>query len=1229
MKRPLLSLGLFLLFPFILQPASWAASVVPVAIDANHVSVSACNAPASSCTVYVGSAVPKGETVMIVASWGGSATTATVSGFTPAVGPFNAAAGTNRGEVWIATNVPSGITQATVTLSAPSSGAEILIWIVSLTGVDNTTPTDANVTHANKGNGTSMTTGTSGVASAVAAEMIWGVFLEDNYSTPYAPGSGFTSLSGQEAVSLLEYENVSQTGTWTAAGTNGVSANNWIGVIFGLRAAGQGGGGGTPTLSSIAVTPANASISLGGSQQFTATGTFSDGSSQNLTSSVTWTSASPSVATISSNGLATAVATGGTTIQATSGSIIGSTGLTVTPPPTLVSLAVTPANASIAMASSQQFTATGTYSDSSTQNLTNVATWTSTNPATATISSTGLATGVAAGSTTIQATSGSVIGSTGLSVTPPPSLVSLAVTPANASIAMGGGQQFTATGTFSDSSTQNLTNSVAWSSSTTAVATIGTTGLAAGVAPGSTTIEAASGSITAYTGLTVTNALPGLIGHWTFDDGSGTTAADSSGNGYTATLVNGITWVAGEIGGAISANGTNQYASIPTINLTGTNAVTVTVWLNRTYTSGGSTGDVLLEFSENFFNYTDVFAFFPDDAYDCGTSAMAIGLHGNAGYNGKCYAQPSSGVWHHLALVYDMSQAAANEVQLYVDGVLQTALNQVVSSTNTGNFGNHSTYLFSRGGTQLFSAGEMDDLQLYNRALSASEIEQIYGTQDFSISASPSSQTVIQGNGTSYTASVGGSNGFSGAVALSVSGLPTGATGTFNPASVSGSGPSTLSVTTAISTPTGTYTLTITGTSGSLVHSVTATLVVNAAQDFTVTASPSSQSVVQGNGTSYTATVGALNGFSGAVTFGVSGLPTGATWTFNPTSVTGSGSSTLSVTTAISTPTGTYTLTIMGTSGSLVHNATATLVVTSGPDFTVSAAPSSQSVVQGNGTSYTATVGALSGFSGAVTFGVSGLPTGATGTFNPTSVTGSGSSTLSVTTATSTPTGTYTITITGTSGSLTHSATATLVVSAAANFTLTATPSSRTVVQGKSTTYTSKVTAQNGFTGTVTFSASGLPTGATATFSPSSVTTSGSVTMTVATTTSTPVGTYTLTITGTSGSLTHTVNVTLVTTGTFSITASPTAQTVSVGSSTSYTVTLVPGAGFTGVVSFTVSGLPSHATGVFSPTSVTNSGSTVLNVSTTTATAKKTSTLTITATSGSISSKTTVSLKTQ
>src|SRR5208283_866745 len=144
-----------------------------------------------------------------------------------------------------------------------------------------------------------------------------------------------------------------------------------------------------PVLVSIALTPVNSSIAAGNQQQFTATGTFSDGSKQNLTTSATWTSSATSVATISSGGLATGVAAGSTTIQATSGSINGSTGLTVTAP-MLVSIAVAPVNPSIAAGNQQQFTATGTYSDGSHQNLTSSATWTSSATSVATISSGGL-----------------------------------------------------------------------------------------------------------------------------------------------------------------------------------------------------------------------------------------------------------------------------------------------------------------------------------------------------------------------------------------------------------------------------------------------------------------------------------------------------------------------------------------------------------------------------------------------------------------------------------------------------------------------------------------------------------------------------------------------------------------------------------------------------------------------------------------------------------------------
>ena len=319
--------------------------------------------------------------------------------------------------------------------------------------------------------------------------------------------------------------------TWSSSATS-VATITSIGVASGVAAgsttilATSGSISGStsltvtpPTLVSIAVTPANASIAAGTQQQYTATGTYSDGSHQNLTSSATWTSSATSVATITSIGVASGVAAGSTTILATSGSISGSTSLTVTPA-TLVSIAVTPANASIAAGTQQQYTATGTYSDGSHQNLTSSATWTSSATSVATISSGGLATGVAAGSTTIKATSGSISGSTSLTVTPA-TLVSIAVTPANASIAAGTQQQYTATGTYSDGSHQNLTSSATWTSSATSVATISSGGLATGVAAGSTTILATSGSISGSTSLTVNSGLrasrrllPSAAGAW-------------------------------------------------------------------------------------------------------------------------------------------------------------------------------------------------------------------------------------------------------------------------------------------------------------------------------------------------------------------------------------------------------------------------------------------------------------------------------------------------------------------------------------------------------------------------------------------------------------------------------------------------------------------------------------------------------------------------------------------
>jgi len=170
---------------------------------------------------------------------------------------------------------------------------------------------------------------------------------------------------------------------------------------------------------------------------------------------------------------------------------------------TLSSIAVTPENPSVIGVATQQFTATGTYSDNSTKDITTSVTWSSSNTTVATIgASTGLATSAAAGTTTIKATSGSVSGSTTLTVTAP-TLNSIDVSPATQSINLGGMQQFTATGSYADSTTKNITASVTWSSDNTAVATIsnvtGSKGLAASLAAGTANITASLSSITSNT----------------------------------------------------------------------------------------------------------------------------------------------------------------------------------------------------------------------------------------------------------------------------------------------------------------------------------------------------------------------------------------------------------------------------------------------------------------------------------------------------------------------------------------------------------------------------------------------------------------------------------------------------------------------------------------------------------------------------------------------------------
>ncbi len=217
------------------------------------------------------------------------------------------------------------------------------------------------------------------------------------------------------------------------------------------------------SLQSIAVSPSNPSINQSQTQQFTATGTYSDGSTKNITTSVSWTSSNTAVASIGVNtGLATGVAAGSSQITAMLGSITSPVDtLTVVKSVTLQSIAVTPSSPSINPSQTQQFTATGTYSDGSTKDITTSATWASSNTSVASIgANTGLATGVAVGTSQITATLGSVASAGDTLTVKAAALQSIAVSPSNPSINQSQTQQFTATGTYSDGSTKNITTSV-------------------------------------------------------------------------------------------------------------------------------------------------------------------------------------------------------------------------------------------------------------------------------------------------------------------------------------------------------------------------------------------------------------------------------------------------------------------------------------------------------------------------------------------------------------------------------------------------------------------------------------------------------------------------------------------------------------------------------------------------------------------------------------------------
>jgi len=499
----------------------------------------------------------------------------------------------------------------------------------------------------------------------------------------------------------------------------------------------------------------------------------------------------------------------------------------------------------------------------------------------------------------------------------------------------------------------------------------------------------------------------------------------------------------------------------------------------------------------------------------------------------------------------------------------------------------------------------------------------VTATKNFTLSAAPNTLSIIQGSNGTSTITVNPISGFTGSVALSISPstpLPSGVTASFSPASTKTT--STLTLTASASATTGPATVTVQGTSGALTQTTNISLTVNPPQSFTLSASPNTLSVAQGSSNTSTISVTDVGGFSGSVSLAASGLPSGVTAGFATNPTTGSSLLTLTAS-ALATTGGPTTVTITGTSGALTETTTIALTVTAAPNFTLSAAPSTLSITQGGSNTSTITVHPTNGFTGSVTLAASGLPSGVTAGFatNPTT----GTSVLTLTASTSATTGgPTTVTITGTSGALTpETTTISLTVTPQPNFTLSAAPSTLSVAQGSSSTSTITVNPNNGFTGSVTLAASGLPSGVTAGFATNPTTGTSVLTLTASGSAATG-GPTTVTITGTSGALTHTTSVSLSVTPppNFTLSAAPSTLSVAQGSSNTSTITVNPTNGFSGSVTLAASGLPSGVTAGFATNPTTGTSLLTLTASAS-ATIGGPTTVTITGTSGALTPETT------
>ncbi len=447
-------------------------------------------------------------------------------------------------------------------------------------------------------------------------------------------------------------------------------------------------------------------------------------------------------------------------------------------------------------------------------------------------------------------------------------------------------------------------------------------------------------------------------------------------------------------------------------------------------------------------------------------------------------------------------------------------------------------------------------------------------------------------------------------VALSVSGQPAGVTTAFSPATlVPGTATATLTVTTAATATAGSYSLAVTASGGTFSQTIDVPLILAVPPSFAVTLAGSSLSAVQASNATLVTTVTDVGTFSYPTSLSLSGLPTGMTGSFTTSSFAapGAGTSTLTLTPALSTPPGKYTVNVIGSGGGLVKSVALVVTVTAAPAFTMTASANALTAQasQSAGT-VLLTIGNLTGnFSAPVSFSVSGLPTGVTSAFSAPSLAapGSGTSTLSITAPSTVTPGQHLISVTATGGTITQTVNILLTVLGVPGFTLKTDVTSLAITAGAMFSTTASIVGQNSFNSPVTLAPGTLPAGFTVSFSSNTISgVTGTATMNIMTTAAVAPGTYTVTLKGTSPlittalpSQTATIQISV---GSVQTALSVSTITIKRGASATITVTDTA-TNFAGSVIFTPGTLPNGVSTTFAPNAVTGSGFTKLTLAVT------------------------------